>query len=126
MGQQICFDLRFPEPALSLKRQGAEIITYPSAFTVPTGKAHWELLLRARAVETEAYVIAAAQVGQHNEKRVTYGHSMIVNPWGEIVAELGGEFMGPEIAVADIDLEFVARVRKGIPLKRRTDVYPEL
>lgn len=70
--------------------------------------------------------MAAAQVGQHNKKRATYGHSMIVSPWGEVVAELGGNFNGPEIAVADVDLELVAKMRREIPLKRRTDVYPEL
>ena len=86
VGLTICFDLRFPEISLALKRQNAEIITYPSAFTIPTGRAHWETLLRARAIETESYVIAAAQVGQHNEKRASYGHSLIVSPWGEIVA----------------------------------------
>ena len=84
----LLWQLRFPEIGLALKRQNAHIITYPSAFTVPTGKAHWEILLRARAIETQAYVIAAAQVGQHNEKRTSYGHSMIVDPWGKIVAEL--------------------------------------
>jgi len=126
VGLQICFDLRFPEPALSLKRQGAQIITYPSAFTVPTGRVHWSLLLRARAVETESYIIAAAQAGQHNEKRVSYGHSMIVNAWGEVLVELGTEFSGPEIGVADVDLGSVDLVRGQVPLKRRTDVYPEL
>lgn len=111
---------------MSLKRQGAQIITYPSAFTVPTGKAHWEILLRARAIETQSYVIAAAQAGYHNDIRVSYGHSMVVSPWGEIVAELGGDFDGPEIATASIDLSEVNRLRKEVPLKRRTDVYPEL
>lgn len=71
-------------------------------------------------------MIAAAQAGQHNEKRVTYGHSMIVSPWGEIVAELGGEFNGPEIATAVIDLALVKNIRAQIPLKRRTDFYPEV
>lgn len=126
VGLLICFDLRFPEVPLSLKRQGAQIITYPSAFTVPTGKAHWEILLRARAIETQSYVIAAAQAGYHNDVRVSYGHSMVVSPWGEIVAELGGDFNGPEIATASIDLSEVNRLRKEVPLKRRTDVYPEL
>ena len=92
VGLTICFDLRFPEISLALKRQNAEIITYPSAFTIPTGRAHWETLLRARAIETESYVIAAAQVGQHNEKRASYGHSLIVSPWGEVVAQLGGQW----------------------------------
>jgi predicted amidohydrolase len=127
IGLLICFDLRFPEPSLSLKRRGAEIVTYPSAFTVPTGKAHWEILLRARAIETQTYVIAAAQVGRHNEKRVSYGHSLVVDPWGTVVAELGGEWNGePELAVFEVDESIGERIRKEMPLLRRTDVYPEL
>ncbi|CRG84879.1 putative hydrolase nit2 [Talaromyces islandicus] len=126
VGLAICFDLRFPEISLALKRQNAQLITYPSAFTVPTGRAHWETLLRARAVETQSYIVAAAQVGSHNDKRLSYGHSMIVNPWGEVVAKLGGDFNEPEIATADIDLDLVAKVRRDMPLLRRTDVYPEV
>lgn len=112
--------LRFPEISLTLARQNAQIITYPSAFTVPTGKAHWEPLLRARAIETQSYVVAAAQVGAHNEKRTSYGHSMIISPWGEIVARLGGESTEPEIATADIDLELVKKIKGEMPLLRRT------
>ena len=112
--------LRFPEISLALKRQNSQVITYPSAFTVPTGKAHWEVLLRARAIETQAYVIAAAQVGAHNEKRVSYGHSMIVSPWGEVIAELGGEWKEPEIVTAEIDLTSVDRIKREMPLLRRT------
>lgn len=112
--------MRFPEIGLALNRQNAQIITYPSAFTLTTGKAHWELLLRARAIETQAYVIAAAQVGQHNEKRISYGHSMIVDPWGKVLAELSGEGDEPEIAIADIDLDYVNKVRREMPLRRRT------
>ncbi|KAL6239046.1 hypothetical protein BDW75DRAFT_165793 [Aspergillus navahoensis] len=126
VGLSICFDLRFPEISLALKRQNAQIITYPSAFTVPTGKAHWETLLRARAIETQSYVIAAAQAGPHNEKRQSYGHSMIVNPWGEVVAKLGDEYEEPQIAVANIDLDLLAKVRREMPLLRRTDIYPEI
>lgn len=126
VGLTICFDLRFPEISLALRRQGAQIITYPSAFTVPTGKAHWEILLRARAIETQAYVVAAAQVGSHNEKRVSYGHAMIVDPWGKILAEITGEGDEPQIAVADVDLDYLEKVRREVPLLRRTDVYPEI
>ncbi|KAK4142655.1 carbon-nitrogen hydrolase [Dichotomopilus funicola] len=126
VGATICFDLRFPEIGIALKRQGADIITYPSAFTVPTGKAHWEVLLRARAIETQSYVIAAAQVGQHNEKRVSYGHSMIVDPWGVVLAELGDTADEPEIATAEIDHELLRKVRTEVPLRRRIDVYPEI
>ncbi|BCS27168.1 carbon-nitrogen hydrolase family protein [Aspergillus puulaauensis] len=126
VGLSICFDLRFPEISLALKRQNAQIITYPSAFTVPTGRAHWETLLRARAIETQSYVIAAAQAGPHNEKRRSYGQSMIVNPWGEILAQLGDDYQEPQIAVADIDLDLLAKVRREMPLLRRTDIYPEI
>lgn len=118
--------LRFPEISLALRRQNAQIITYPSAFTVPTGRAHWETLLRARAIETQSYVIAAAQAGPHNEKRRSYGHSLIVNPWGEIVAQLEDEYQEPQIAVADIDFDLLTKVRREMPLLRRTDVYPEI
>lgn len=121
IGSMICFDLRFPELALALKRQHADVLLYPSAFMPTTGKAHWQSLLRARAIECQAYVLAAAQAGAHNEKRSSYGHSMIVSPWGEILAELGGEWNGePEIATAEIDLERVLKVRREQPLLRRT------
>ncbi|PYH42116.1 carbon-nitrogen hydrolase family protein [Aspergillus saccharolyticus JOP 1030-1] len=126
VGLSICFDLRFPELSLALRRQDAQVIVYPSAFTVPTGRAHWETLLRARAIETQSYVVAAAQAGPHNEKRISYGHSMIVNPWGEVVAKLGDEYEEPQIAVADIDLDLLAKVRREMPLLRRTDIYPQV
>ncbi|MCJ1252516.1 Carbon-nitrogen hydrolase [Lignoscripta atroalba] len=124
VGLTICFDLRFPEISLALKRQNAQIITFPSAFTVPTGQAHWEVLLRARAIETQSYVVAAAQAGAHNETRVSYGHSLIVSPWGEVVAALGAGGHEPEIATADINLDLLEKVRREMPLLRRTDVYP--
>lgn len=121
VGSMICFDLRFPEIALALRRQQADVILYPSAFTVPTGKVHWRPLLQARAIECQAYTIAAAQVGAHNEKRTSYGHSIIIDPWGEILAELGGEKTDePEVVFAEIDLETVKEVRKQQPLLRRT------
>ncbi|KAK7193504.1 carbon-nitrogen hydrolase [Paraphaeosphaeria sporulosa] len=135
VGMLICFDLRFPEPSLALRHRGAHILTYPSAFTVPTGKAHWETLLRARAIETQSYVVAAAQVGFHNEEKTrrSYGHGMIVDPWGRVVAELGGEdddkgrgLDEGEIALAEIDLEYLEKTRREVPLLRRTDVYPEI
>ena len=121
LGSMICFDLRFPEISLALKRQKADVIVYPSAFKVPTGKAHWHALLRARAIECQAYCIAAAQVGAHNEKRTSYGHSIIIDPWGEVLAELDGEKQDePQVIFADIDLERVKEVRKRQPLLRRT------
>lgn len=112
--------LRFPEISLALKRQNAQILTYPSAFTVPTGKAHWETLLKARAIESQAYVIAAAQVGAHNEKRTSYGHSMVVDPWGKVLLDLTGEGSEAEIGVVDIDLGYWEKVRESMPLLRRT------
>lgn len=92
---------------------------------MPTGKAHWESLLRARAIETQSYVIAAAQAGPHNEKRRSYGHSVIIDPWGEVLADLGDEYQKPQIATADIDLNLVAKIRREMPLLRRHDLYPE-
>lgn len=106
--------------SLTLRRQGAQIITYPSAFTVPTGVVHWEALLRARAIETQSYIIAAAQAGSHNEKRTSHGHSMIVDPWGQIIAELGGPGHHNDIATARIDLDYLEIVRNRMPLLRRT------
>jgi predicted amidohydrolase len=103
-----------------LKRQGAQIITYPSAFTVPTGKVHWETLLKARAIETQTYVLAAAQVGSHNEKRTSYGHAMIIDPWGTILAELPGEAGEPEVVSAEIDLDYQKKIVQEIHLLRRT------
>ncbi|WPG99709.1 Hypothetical protein R9X50_00252800 [Acrodontium crateriforme] len=127
IGAMICFDLRFPEISLALKRQNADVLLYPSAFTPTTGKAHWLSLLRARAIECEAFVIAAAQVGTHNAKRTSYGHSTVINPWGEVIGELGGDLgEEPEIILAQIDLDKVKKTRREMPLLRRTDVYPEL
>jgi deaminated glutathione amidase len=121
VGSMICFDLRFPETSLALTRQKADILLYPSAFTVPTGKAHWLPLLKARAIECQAYVIAAAQVGQHNARRTSYGHSVVIDPWGGVVSELSGEKQEePEFIIADIDLGFVQKTRRDMPLLRRT------
>ncbi|KAJ5217354.1 hypothetical protein N7468_010362 [Penicillium chermesinum] len=117
VGLAICFDLRFPEIGLALKRQKAD--SQPGR---PTGS----LYFRARAIETQAYVIAAAQGGAHNEKRRSYGHSMIVDPWGEVVAELGEEYDEPQIATAEINLDLVSKIRREMPLLRRTDLYPEV
>ena len=131
----ICFDLRFPEPALRLRRLGADVLLYPSAFTVPTGKLHWEILLRCRAIETQCWVIAAAQCGRHNGRRVSYGDSIVIDPNGLVVGRLDRvenvedeveQGKEPELLVVDVDLEKVRQVRHSIPLKRRTDVYPEI
>ena len=112
LGMGICYDIRFPHLWRDLAKQGADILSAPAAFTVPTGQAHWEVLLRARAIETGAFVVAPAQTGEHEGGRKTYGHSMIINPWGEILAA-----MGPEIGIisADLDLGEVAKARAAIP-----------
>jgi len=112
IGMGVCYDLRFPHLWRDLAKNGAQILTAPSAFTVPTGEAHWEVLLRARAIETGSYVIAPGQVGEHEAGRQTYGHSMIISPWGEILAE---KESGTGIITADINLEDVEKARKSIP-----------
>lgn len=137
IGSLICFDLRFPEPSLALAQPGpsstwrdapAQILTYPSAFTLRTGAAHWETLLRARAIETQSWVVAAAQVGRHNEARASYGRSMVVDPWGRVVLCLAGVRDGQgeaeegavgEIGFVTVDLEELDKVRREMPLQRR-------
>lgn len=114
IGLSVCYDLRFADLYRRLSDAGATILTVPAAFTVPTGRAHWETLLRARAIESAAFVIAAAQVGTHEDGRETYGHSLVVDPWGEVLLDMGGE--GPGIAFADIDLNRVDAVRARIPV----------
>ncbi|KAJ0125038.1 nitrilase and fragile histidine triad fusion protein hit [Diaporthe amygdali] len=148
VGSLICFDLRFPEAAAALAHprassgwRPAQVLTYPSAFTVPTGGAHWEPLLRARAIEAQCWVVAAAQVGWHSGTagagRVSYGGSMVVDPWGRVrcalpaVEDRDGEMSVPDGAVGalglvDIDLTQWESVRERMPLVRRTDVYPEI
>jgi len=113
LGMTICYDVRFPKLHRALAEVGAQVISAPAAFTVPTGEAHWEVLLRARAIETGSFVIAAAQAGNHENGRSTWGHSMIIDPWGRILTQLGGE--GPGIAVADIDLSAVDEARGKVP-----------
>lgn len=113
VGLTVCYDLRFPELYRRLARRGASILVVPSAFTVPTGSAHWEVLLRARAIESGAFVLAAAQGGKHEDGRTTWGRSMIVAPWGEVVAAAKDD--EPQIVPAVLDLQDVARARKRIP-----------
>jgi predicted amidohydrolase len=113
VGMTICYDLRFPQLFRDYAQAGAKMLFVPSAFTVPTGRAHWEVLLRARAIENGAYVIAAAQVGDHDDGRRTYGHSLVVNPWGEVMVDMGGE--APGISTVDLDMEAVATARRQIP-----------
>ncbi|KAI0900569.1 carbon-nitrogen hydrolase [Annulohypoxylon nitens] len=166
LGSLICFDLRFPEAGLHLTTRShmtppsyplanpvpnspnplnpssypspAQVLLYPSAFTIPTGAAHWSVLLRARAIETQSFVIAAAQVGLHNpgkSERVSYGRSSVIDPWGrELLVLKGVKEDGKEaengavgeLGVVDIDLGEWEKVREGMPLIRRTDVYPEV
>ncbi|HEX2758981.1 MAG TPA: carbon-nitrogen hydrolase family protein [Rhizomicrobium sp.] len=112
IGLSICYDVRFAQLYRRLAQKGAFLFTVPSAFTVPTGSAHWHVLLRARAIENGAFVIAPAQGGEHANGRKTYGHSLIVSPWGEVLAEAGTD---PCVIVADIDPELSAEVRAKVP-----------
>ncbi|CUM55500.1 uncharacterized protein AC631_03118 [Debaryomyces fabryi] len=138
IGFATCYDIRFPELGLRLRRLGANIITYPSAFTTKTGQAHWELLGRARAVDTQCYVVMAAQCGEHNtegdKKRISYGNSIIIDPWGNKISECrkyddelsldaDGDYY--EMCVADLDIDIVKKTRRDMPLMthRRPDVF---
>ncbi len=112
LGLTLCYDLRFPELFRKLALAGTEVLTLPAAFTVPTGLAHWHVLLRARAIETGCFVLAAAQGGAHECGRRTFGHSLIVSPWGEVLAEKNGD--APGIITAEIDLAKVAEARSRI------------
>jgi predicted amidohydrolase len=112
LGMTICYDLRFPYLYRALAQAGADFITVPSSFTVPTGQAHWHALLRARAIETGCFVFAPAQTGEHAEGRRTYGHSLIVDPWGEVLADAGD---GVGFVTARIDPARVAAVRAMVP-----------
>jgi predicted amidohydrolase len=112
IGLTICYDMRFPSLYRALAESGASFLTMPSAFTKPTGEAHWHVLLRSRAIENGAFVFAAAQGGVHESKRVTYGHSLIIDPWGEILAEGG---IDPGVITAEIDPAKVADARGKIP-----------
>ncbi|XP_055594832.1 nitrilase and fragile histidine triad fusion protein NitFhit isoform X2 [Uranotaenia lowii] len=123
IGLQICYDVRFSEASTLLRKQGAQILTYPSAFAVSTGKAHWEVLLRARAIENQCFVIAAAQIGFHNKKRESYGHAMVVNPWGVILGEAAPQDL--DVLTIDLDFEKLSNVRQNMPCfeHRRDDIY---
>lgn len=112
IGLSVCYDVRFPELYRQMATQGARFITVPSAFAPQTGKDHWEVLLRARAIENQAFVLAPAQCGQHSENRSSYGRSMIVDPWGIVLAQGGDE---PGLVIADCDLDRQARIRASLP-----------
>ncbi|MGI9335678.1 MAG: carbon-nitrogen hydrolase family protein [Gammaproteobacteria bacterium] len=113
VGLSICFDLRFAHLYGRLRRDGAEVIFVPSNFTAPTGGAHWSVLLRARAVENQLFVVAPAQYGEHNPRYRSYGHSLVVDPWGEVLVEAPDR---PGLVYADIDLGRVADVRRNLPM----------
>jgi predicted amidohydrolase len=118
LGLTVCYDLRFPEIYRRLARQGAEIIFVPSAFTAQTGKDHWHVLLRARAIENEVFIVAPAQYGRHSEKRQSYGHSLVVDPWGEVIAEAPDE--EGAIVFADLDRQRLMEIRRKLPCLEHT------
>ncbi len=111
IGLGICFDVRFPEMGREYSSNGANLLTYSSAFTVPTGKAHWHTLLKARAIENQAFVVAPAQWGEHNERIRTYGHSLVIDPWGDILLDAGE---GEGLHIVEIDLSRIEQVRKSV------------
>ncbi|MBW4329605.1 carbon-nitrogen hydrolase family protein [Stakelama sp. CBK3Z-3] len=123
LGLSICYDLRFPDLYRALSDAGATVLAVPSAFTRPTGKAHWETLLRARAIESSAFVIAAAQTGEHEDGRATWGHSMVVDPWGEVLLDMG-EPAG--MGFAEIDPARIAEVRGQLPSFANRRAIPQV
>ncbi len=120
LGMSVCYDLRFPLLYRALAQGGADFLSIPSAFTVPTGKAHWHVLMRARAIENGCFVFAPAQSGEHAEGRRTYGHSLMVAPWGEVLAEAAD---GPGFITATIDPGRVAEARRAVPSLRHDRVF---
>ncbi len=122
MGLSICYDLRFPKLYNSLRDNGATIFAVPAAFTVPTGEAHWHVLLRARAIENACFVIAAAQSGQHDDGRQTYGHSLVIDPWGKVILDMGSD---TGLGIAELDLSQVAAVRAQVPVHLNQRSIPE-
>ena len=125
LGMTVCYDLRFPHLYRALAEAGADFLAIPSAFTVPTGKAHWHVLMRARAIENGCFVFAPAQWGEHAEGRRTYGHSLIVGPWGEVLADAGE---GVGIISARIEVAAIAKARRMVPSLQhdRSFTKPEL
>jgi predicted amidohydrolase len=122
LGLSICYDLRFPDLFRALTGAGASILAVPAAFTVPTGRAHWHVLLRARAIEAGVFVVAAAQAGAHADGRETFGHSLVVGPWGDVLLDMGE---APGLGFADIDLAQVQAVRARVPaIQHRRDIPP--
>jgi predicted amidohydrolase len=123
LGLSICYDLRFPALFAKLAEAGAQVIAVPAAFTVPTGRAHWEILLRARAIEAGLFVVAAAQSGRHEDGRETYGHSLVVDPWGQVVLDMHDE---TGVAFAEIDLSRIDEVRRRVPALAHRRSIPEV
>jgi predicted amidohydrolase len=123
LGLSVCFDIRFPEMYRELARSGADVLAIPAAFNAVTGRAHWEILIRSRAIENHAFVVAAAQVGTNDEGIATFGHSLIIDPWGEILAESTSG--GPDVITAVLDLHEVTKRRQQIAVMdyRRPDLY---
>jgi len=113
LGLSVCYDLRFPALYAALSNAGATVLTIPAAFTVPTGQAHWHVLMRARAIENAAFVVAAAQTGQHEDGRATYGHSLVVGPWGDVLLDMGN---APGLSFCDVPEGAVDEVRQRIPV----------
>ena len=122
LGLTICYDLRFPGLFAKLAESDADVISVPAAFTVPTGKAHWHVLLRARAIEAGLFVVAAAQVGHHEDGRNTFGHSLVVDPWGEILLDMGDD---KGVGFADIDLKRISDVRSRVPALNHRRPIPD-
>jgi len=123
VGLSVCYDIRFAALYRALSDEGAEILAVPAAFTVPTGLAHWHILLRARAIESACFVIAAAQTGLHEDGRSTFGHSLVIDPWGEVLLDMG-ETVG--LGYADLDLARVAEVRARVPVIRHRRAIPQV
>jgi predicted amidohydrolase len=121
LGLTICYDMRFPAVYRALAMAGATVITVPAAFTRPTGQAHWEILLRARAIETGSFILAAAQGGQHADGRGTWGHSLAVGPWGEVLGRLDHD--EPDVLIVDLDLAAAERARAAIPVLQNARAF---
>lgn len=124
LGLSICYDIRFPALYDALGRAGCDVIAIPAAFTAPTGEAHWHIMQRARAIEASAFVVAAAQCGHHEDGRRTYGHSLVIDPWGEILLDMGDD--GSGLGYAEIDRERIDEVRRKLPSLANRRVIPDL
>lgn len=121
LGLAVCYDIRFPELFRVMFNRGAEIFAAPTAFTVPTGKAHWEILTRSRAIENFSYFIGACQVGEHEGKRQTYGHSLIIDPWGEVLNILADKEVG--VVTAEVNLQHLHEIRQRLPVAQHQKIF---